>query len=158
MVNLIWALAFIPLAWYLTLLLHETAHALVAVLQGNKVTEFAPYWHWYDAVKKKVYFWWGKGRKFYFGRISVSDGTPTYKEKFHRALAPFWKTILFTLIWGGILIGTGWWPILTFLACELVDHFWFWRGWIWKCKDTDGFVCRGIAEKFTLSYLFSRSK
>jgi len=83
----------VPLFW-LWVFIHESTHALVALLQGLRVTEFKPY-------PQKV------GDKWWFGKVAT---TPRTNPSAIRSLAPYIVDIIVSigLFITGLFIGLPW--------------------------------------------------
>jgi len=99
----------------LALLIHEGAHALVALANGQDVTAFRPYPHRYAG-------------RLYVGRCWVWPYDPD-DIGFHVAPA----VASFVLAAGWLAVGL--WPLAIGLA---VDHIWWWLGWFRIRFTSDG--------------------
>ena len=103
---------FVVAAW-LTLLIHEGSHALMARKQGGTIVSFRP-WPHRDRGK-----WW-------FGAVQWLQPPSSSQTRWLYGAPLLFNTPLAI----GLAIGAIWWPPLIIWATwELIDHIWWWRGY-----------------------------
>ena len=126
-----WVLAIVLLVLCgpLTLILHEAAHALVALFsKRGSVEEFKPWPHTHNGVK-------------YFGRVTLSGLTP--REFKVCLLAPLLKSSLLSVIYASLAIATH--PLsLIPMLWEILDLIWWVRGYVGNREHSDGYKFRSI--------------
>jgi hypothetical protein len=150
-----WVLAAVLPAWFLQLCIHELSHLLVGWFhEGKKPEGFYPYPHKHEG-------------RFYFARYAA--GPSKFPDSFYvmnhlpRHIAPFVAGVLVLAISLVVffLLSPAWrvWVLPT-AAMGLGDALWFWRGYFWGSKRTDGMRWRygdaycfdsGLADKIPLN-------
>jgi hypothetical protein len=127
----------VVVAAFLTLLLHESSHALVVVLRGARIKSFKPYPH-----KDENGRWW-------YGRVTW-EYTPEYRDTKWKYGSPLLFNTPLAILYA---VGAYFWcPYLwAFAAWSTIDHLWWWRGYFGLAsKDRrpllDGFKFRYHAQ------------
>ena len=118
-----WAIivTFVLLGWVLSLLTHEVSHVVANKLVGRTITAFKPWPHLHNG-------------KFYFGRAS-SIGPSAGLMWVHAS--PLIKGALLCPIW----VALGLWvytPFFLFMATDLIDMLWWFKGFVFGPLRTDG--------------------
>jgi hypothetical protein len=117
-----WVLALVPVAWLVQNMLHEGSHLLWGWVQGLKPLGFWPYPHKHNG-------------KFYFARCRMEPDPEPHLKANPRHIAPFLTGASLVVILAILLFvvprGARIW-MLPFIATNLVDAFWFWRGYLWS--------------------------
>jgi hypothetical protein len=125
-----WALAAVPVAWFLQNCLHELSHLLVGwVWNGRKPLGFYPYPHKHEG-------------QFYFARCTWGATTKPERSPRPALIAPFFAGVFWASLAAGILlfVASPSWRIfvLPFGVTGLVDAAWWWRGYFWGGPYCDG--------------------
>jgi hypothetical protein len=128
-----WAIAVVPVAWFLQNCIHELSHLLVGwVWNGRKPLGFYPYPHKHDG-------------KWYFARCTWGPSTNDRSPR-PALIAPFFAGMIWATLWTVILltVASESWRIFLVppAATGLVDAAWWWRGYLWGRPGCDGQLWR----------------
>lgn len=125
-----WALAVVPVAWFVQNCIHELSHLVVGwVWEGRKPLGFWPYPHKH-------------GGKWYFARCLSGEAAIKGRSPRPRYIAPFYAGMLWSIVWTIHLVFmcTDAWRIfvLPFAVTGFIDAAWWWRGYFWGRLTCDG--------------------
>ncbi|MDP3987249.1 MAG: hypothetical protein Q8P81_03430 [Nanoarchaeota archaeon] len=120
---------------FLTNLLHEISHLIVALIGKYEITDFKPWPH------KNPKGQWYAGAIYYIRNDDL---------KYLPAMlcAPLYKAYIFFTIWS--LLGFYYFPLWGFALAELSDYIEFWCCYLFNVKESDGYrfkqLLKGIVE------------
>ena len=115
---------FAVLGAIITLVLHESSHALCIIAAPKAKIEkggFKPWPHKFNGT-------------FYFGSVRYTGDMGNMGPI--SQLAPFIKALIMIPLWMGMTIL--WWQLFPLLVWEAIDALWWWRGWLCKKAVSDG--------------------
>ena len=113
---------------FVSLVLHEVSHAIVMVSSGGKIISFKPYPHYSKTLD---------GWRFRLGAVTARFEKTVPSSYRYSHIAPLIKAFAFMLLWGilGFLV---WRPLLILGVLECFDAVFWWIGFFWGTKYSDG--------------------
>jgi hypothetical protein len=126
-----WALAVIPVAWFLQNIIHEGGHLFVAWENGWKVKGFWPYPHKWNG---RWYF-----ARCQWSRMGPSSGWNAVLKKV--CISPFFTGLMWAVLCSlAIVLVPSWLRIfgIPFVIAGLFDAGFFWWGYFWGSEMSDG--------------------